>query len=272
MSGFVVDQTKCTRDGICAASCPMGIITLNGHAPTWAAGVEQRCINCGHCVAVCPQGAISLANMAVDQCPPLQKDWRLTPAQVEQFLKGRRSIRRYQKQNVAREVLVNMIDRARFAPSGMNAQPVKWLVLYDHAEVHRLAELVIEWMRQAIAAQSPFAAALNMAALVAGWEQGRDPICRNAPHLVIAYAAKQDRRAPTACAIALTYLELAALPHGVGTCWAGYFQVAATTSPAVQVALGLPEDQQSFGALLVGYPQFAYHRIPARKEAQIMWR
>jgi nitroreductase/NAD-dependent dihydropyrimidine dehydrogenase PreA subunit len=272
MSGFVVDHTKCTRDGICVASWPIGIITMNGSTPAWAAGAEQWCVNCGHCVTVCPHGAIALSKMPLDQCPPLRPDWRLTPAQVEPLLKGRRSIRTYKQAGVSREVILQMIDVARFAPSAMNTQPVRWFVIHDRAEVHRLAGLVIDWMRQTITAQAPLAANLNMPGLVTAWEHGHDPICRNAPHLILACAPKEDRRSPTACAIALTYLEIAALPHGVGTCWAGYFQIAATMSSALQAALGLPKEQQSFGTMLVGYPQFAYQRIPARNDAQIMWR
>jgi len=120
--------------------------------------------------------------------------------------------------------------------------------------------------------QLPVAQMLGMSRLISAWDAGYDPICRNAPHLVVAYAHQQDRTAPGACPIALTYLELAALPYGVGTCWAGYFQLAATLSPAVQAALALPEGHQSYGAMMVGYPKFEYQRIPLRNEAQVMWR
>ena len=272
MSGFVVDQAKCTRDGICVATCPASIIIMNDHVPAWVDGAERRCINCGHCVAVCPQGAISLRTLRPEQCPPLRPDWRLTPEQVEQLLKGRRSIRRYKTQSIERAVLTKIIDLARYAPSGVNLQPVRWLVLHDSHEVHRLAGLVIDWMRQAIEAQSPFAKALNMARLVTAWKRGDDPICRNAPHLIVVHAPKDDRTAPQMCTIALTYFELAALPFGVGTCWAGYFSLAANMSPTLQEALQLPEGHQSFGAMMVGYPQFEYHRIPIRNEAQMTWR
>ena len=91
MSIFVVDQEKCKRDGICATVCPVSIIAMNSHGPEPVEGVEERCLNCGHCVAVCPHGAFSLQTMPVGQCPSLQENWKLTPDQVEQFLKGRRS-------------------------------------------------------------------------------------------------------------------------------------------------------------------------------------
>ena len=78
--------------------------------------------------------------------------------------------------------------------------------------------------------------------------------------------------AQTACVIALTYLELAASAFGLGTCWAGYFNAAATFWPPLQSALALPENHASYGAMMIGHPKFAYHRLPERKEADISWR
>ena len=46
--------------------------------------------------------------------------------------------------------------------------------------------------------------------VVAAWDAGRDLICRDAPHLVVTHAPKDDLTAPCACLLALAYLELAA--------------------------------------------------------------
>jgi hypothetical protein len=40
----------------------------------------------------------------------------------------------------------------------------------------------------------------------------------------------------------------------------------------MQKALALPEDHISFGAMMIGYPKYKYHRLPLRKEPQIIWR
>jgi nitroreductase len=62
-----------------------------------------------------------------------------------------------------------------------------------------------------------------------------------------------------ACIIALTYLELAVTSFGLGACWAGYFSAAANMGPPMKKALGLPEEHNSFGAMMVGYPKYKYH-------------
>lgn len=90
--------------------------------------------------------------------------------------------------------------------------------------------------------------------------------------MIVAHAEKDNRMAPSTCTIALSYLELAATFLGLGTCWAGYFNAAANTFAPMMAALGLPEGHQCYGAMMVGYPHFAYHRLPTRHPAHIVWR
>ncbi len=274
MTLFVIDQEKCKQDGLCVAECPMVIIQLkdNESVPIPTEDAEELCINCGHCVAVCPHGAMSHKNMTPEQCPPVRKDWLLNPDQVEHFLRSRRSIRTYKEEPVEREVLTKIIDIARFAPSGHNLQPVRWRVIYDGQEVRRLAGIVIDWMRDLLEKGEPLAKALHMDRAVAAWESGVERICRGAPHVIVAHAPKEERTAPQACTIALTYLELAAPSFGLGACWAGYFNAAANFWPPMQEALDLPEEHISFGAMMVGYPKYKYQRLPLRNEARITWR
>lgn len=271
---FSVDPDKCRRDGICAATCPMGIIAWASPEalPSPAPNAAALCIQCGHCVAVCPHGALSLETVPAADCLPLKPEQLVGPDQLAHFLRARRSIRTYTDRVVARERLTRIIDIARFAPSGHNSQPVRWRVIYGGGEVRRLAGIVIDWMRDAIRSQPETAAALSMPRVVAAWEAGNERICRGAPHVIVAHAPKALRVAPAACTIALTYLELAAFASGLGACWAGYFNAAATLWPPMQAALDLPEGDASFGALLVGYPRYPFHRLPPRREATVTWR
>ena len=273
MSLITVDMEKCERDGICAEVCPAEIIEIKDKEafPTLIDGGDKVCINCGHCVAICPSGAMSHVSMRPEECSPVRTDWLFGPEQVEHFLRSRRSIRAYKKKPVEKEVLSKLIKIARFAPSGHNLQPVQWLVIYDSDNVQRLSGFVIDWMRNLINEDSPLVAALNLKRVVATWEGGKDIICRNAPHVIVAHAHQEDRSAPAACTIALTYLELATLSFDLGACWAGYFNAAASFWPPMQEELKLPEGNISFGAMMVGYPKFKYKRLPLRNEAKIMW-
>jgi nitroreductase/NAD-dependent dihydropyrimidine dehydrogenase PreA subunit len=269
---FVVDPERCCRDGVCVAECPTRIIVLRPgdatpHIPTEA---EEGCRHCGHCVAVCPSGAITCDGIPSEQLPPVRTDLLLGPEQVTHFLRARRSIRTFTPRLVARETLAALLDVARFAPSASNRQPVTWLIVHDAAEVRRLAGLTVDWMR-AICASQPPAAQRNLQRFITGWDSGLDMVCRGAPHLLVACASADYTWAAVDCAIALTYLELAAPPFGLGACWGGIFTNAARQWQPVQEALALPADLAVFGAMLIGYPRYRYDRLPERNAARIVW-
>lgn len=273
MSLIEVNQQTCNQDGICAAVCPAKLIDFSkGNFPTPIAEVEELCIRCGHCVAACPSGSLLHAEIPLEQCPPVRKELLLSAEQSEQFLRNRRSIRNYRDKAVPRETLQKLIEVARYAPTGHNTQSAEWLVLSDRDELNKLIGIVGEWMHWMLAHMSEFALSMHMDKALERLEAGNDIVLRDAPVLIVAHAPKDDRMAPATCTIALTYLELAATGMELGGCWAGYFNAAASTFPPMREALGLPEGHLCYGAMMIGYPQFRYHRLPARKAPSITWR
>lgn len=138
-------------------------------------------------------------------------------------------------------------------------------------QIKKLAGTVIDWMRWMVDNQPGIAAELHMARAIRRWEAGSDVILRGAPAVVVAHAEKMDRTAPAACTIALATVELAAVSMGLGTCWAGYFWAASLSFAPMRKALALPDGHQCFGALMLGYPRFAYQRLPLRRPPVISW-
>jgi nitroreductase/NAD-dependent dihydropyrimidine dehydrogenase PreA subunit len=274
MSQFAVDEKRCKRDGVCVAECPPQIIEIKkaGDFPSLIDGGQELCINCGHCVAVCPHDAASLSTMGPKDCPRRKARKLPTPDEVELLLRSRRSVRVYLDKPVEKGLLAKLIDIARYAPSGHNAQPVHWLVLSDGEELKLLAGIVIDWMRSLIQKAPQIANSMHMDRIVDSWEHGEDRILRRAPHLIIAHAEKAVGPAAAACNIALTYLELAAYSMGLGACWAGYFNAAAGSYPPMIEALKLPQGHQCFGAMMVGYPKYEFRRIPLRNSPSVAWR
>jgi nitroreductase/NAD-dependent dihydropyrimidine dehydrogenase PreA subunit len=271
VSLFVVDPARCTRDGICVASCPLRIIEMNdGGRPTPTADAEERCMSCGHCVAVCPYGAMRHRDLKPEDCAPVRPELVVGRAQVTQWLRSRRSVRAYEDEPVAHETLAGLLDVARHAPTGTNSQQVRWTVFATRAEVRALAAHVADWAREASAGSSPLAG--RVAPILAAWDEGRDPITRGAPVVITAHAPAAYPLAVVDCTIALSYLEVAAPSFDLGACWAGFLMLAAGQWPPLAAALGLPAGHALQGAMMLGRPRFRYHRLPARREAVVDWR
>lgn len=274
MSLFQIDESKCKRDGFCVSDCPMGIIEMKTKEsfPSPVFHADELCIKCGHCVAVCPHEAISLNWLKPKDCAPMAKDMAPSWEQTSYLMRSRRSIRRYKKKTVDREILNDLINVASYAPSGHNSQPVNWLVIEKKEDMNALASIVIDWMKFMLQAQPDFAKVMHFDRVVAAAELGLDRVLRDAPHMIIAHGLSNLPPAQAACTIALTYMELYAPTKGLGTCWAGYFNAAANFFDPMKQALSLPAGHQTFGALMIGYPTNQYHRIPTRNEPKVTWR
>ncbi len=273
MTLIAVQQHTCNQDGLCSAVCPMKIIAFSkGDYPTPIPEAGDLCIRCGHCVAVCPTGSLRHTDLPLAACPPIRRELMLSEEQSRQFLRSRRSIRNYRDQPVPRETLQKLIEVARYAPSGHNSQGARWLVLDQREELNRLRGLVADWMRWMLKNMAEVSLSLHIDRALERIEGGEDVVLRGAPALIVAYGAKTDRMAQSTCTIALSYLDLAATGMSLGTCWAGYFNAAASLFPPMMAALGLPEGHQSYGAMMVGYPRYRYQRLPERKAPDITWR
>jgi nitroreductase/NAD-dependent dihydropyrimidine dehydrogenase PreA subunit len=261
-----IDNERCNRDGLCQAVCPMGLI-VNDEAgfPRLRNGGEEICIACGHCQVICPTKALSNRLLPATEVPEPTADPLPSGAAVTRLLQSRRSIRRFRKEPVAKERILAAIEATRWAPSAVNLQPVHWLVISKPAEIKRLGGLVADFLRhKEIAAR--------YANIVALWDQGFDPLLRDAPHLVIAHAESDWYWSRVDCTIALSQFELVASSDGLGTCWAGFLIRAADAYPPLKQALGLPAGHALCGALMLGLPKYRYSQAPPRQEARIEWR
>ena len=271
---FTVDEEKCDLCQVCVAACPAGLIGVSSGAsvPTPLDPGEEACFDCGHCVAACPTGALSHQHATPEQCLSIREDLRVTAEQIGELMRSRRSVRNYEARAVSRDTLAELLDVARYAPSGCNAQPVHWLVVYDTAQVRRISGMVVDGLRQMIEQEpeSPIHDVLER--LVKAWDEGADVLSRGAPHLIIAHAPQADPLAASACTIAQTYLELAASAFGLGACWMGLVDMTANSWPPLEQCLALPEGHVVFGTMAIGHPKLRYARIPPRKALRVAWR
>lgn len=137
---------------MCVKICPFRIIGIDKSeakpVPSIVPNMEASCWACGHCEAGCQQGAIKLENGLPGENTVLLNELKVSPAQFEQHLRGRRSIRHFKEGPVDITVMKELIDIVRFAPSAGNLRPLHWLVIYDRKQVHSLVALAIDWIKQ----------------------------------------------------------------------------------------------------------------------------
>lgn len=272
MSLISFDPEKCTACGTCSEICPMHIIMPgeDGGAPSVPPENEPFCARCGHCEAICPADAIQGNYKTYPPENNLSDTEQISPEVLKKYTQSRRSIRVFKDKPVEREKLEEILETVRFAPSGMNVQPVKWLVINDAVKVKKLADLAIDWMRLMAEKDTDHPLKQVLPALIAHRDAGHDPICRGAPCLVYAYA--ENELAYTDSIIALSTFDLMAPSFDLGTCWAGLLQIATLMYQPLKEALELPEGNIPQYALMVGYPEYQFRRIPGRKQADVIWK
>ncbi|MDW7733642.1 MAG: nitroreductase family protein [Methanolobus sp.] len=263
----------CTHCGICIQICPAGLIASDSEGmPFMPDEAGDFCSKCGNCEAFCPEGAISPQFNTTHSAVSEENMSGITPGQMGIYMRQRRSIRNYKSKMVDRETIEEILDIVRYSPSGMNNQPVHWLIIHDPDEVGKLSGLTIDWMRSIRDSEEMHPLKPMVPALIAAYEAGKDPICRGAPHVAIAYAAEANPMAFTDSIIALSWFELAAPAFDLGTCWAGFLKLAASEYGPLIEELGLPEGHVVQYAMMFGYPKYKIQNIPGREPARITWK
>jgi nitroreductase/NAD-dependent dihydropyrimidine dehydrogenase PreA subunit len=263
MMDFMVDADKCTRCGECARDCLRGLIEMDD-LPVVRPENEVRCIECQHCLAVCKPGALSVFGKDPADSLPL-KDMFPDPAKMETLIMGRRSTRRYKQEGVGPALIHHLLHVASHAPTAVNLRPVTLTVVDDPAAMDRLrGEVTAEALR--ILHEEGFPTGWErLGDYVRGCEDGTDILFRNAPHLLLA-SAPEDSLAPMAdCHIAMSYFDLLASSHGLGTVWNGIARALLTgIVPQFRARLGIPEDHLLVCAMSFGKPAVKYHRTVQR--------
>jgi len=272
MNLLTIDTAECKKCGICVEICPVSVISLSDDGyPFIPEDNEERCVLCGHCEAICTTSALKHNHLPETNFIQNDKLKEITSENIGEYFRSRRSIRAFRPKAVEKPLLENVFSIVNFAPTGVNRQRNKWLIISDQVIIRRLSEGVIDWMKTIVSANPDIAQRLGATELIASYEQGDDVICRNAPNLVIGYTDAAYSGGATDAVIATSHLELLLPAFGLGGCWAGYLMIALKNSPDVRQIVGLNDSDAVHSALMVGYPKYRYHKIPSRKKAQATW-
>lgn len=272
MKTLIVDADRCLRDGLCLSVCNKGVLCDNAEGlPVLAEAPEARCNECGHCAAVCPVGAILPPGGAGEAAVPLDPALKVDFAAASQFLLSCRSVRRYKETPVSKEEIIQLLDVARKAPSGSNAQPLRWKIVSGRETMSRISALTVEWYDTCARHDPVLSTRYNPDNIVSRFAGGYDIIMRGAPNAVFAISGPDARWGPEDAAIALTYFCLAANAKNIGSCWCGFAMRAVDAYAPLRELLKLGDEDVVRGIAFFGYPAVTFHAVPPRRPLRVEW-
>jgi len=174
-------------------------------------------------------------------------------------LKTRRSIRKYSSRRIAKEVLNEILDAARWAPSAHNAQPWRFVVLTKNALKRNLAEAMASaWMMDMNEDNVPVEVREKLTKISV-------ERFAHAPVIAVACLTMEDMiqytdefrqqcehdLAVQSLGAAIQNVLLTAHAYGLGACW---FCAPVFCKEAVRKALKIPEDVEPQALITMGYP------------------
>ncbi len=184
---------------------------------------------------------------------------------IIETIMNRRSVRDYDSKPIPKDILQTMIDAGNAAPTGMNAQGWRFVVVQGKIFKDKLLSLAIprykKWMEKASQSLSDLREEIDSAA-------DNDPVYYHAPVIifVIGSGMTGDFDTPMVC----QNMMLAARSFGIGSCWV-YFGQLPLDDAGVRKELELQEGEKVYGPILLGYPKGDFPDSPEKKEAKIKW-
>jgi ferredoxin len=264
-----IDHELCIQCGACVEDCPFHIIALAPEYPELLPQRVHHCIRCQHCLAVCPTGALSIFGCDPQQSLPLPQSLPESH-RMTALIKGRRSVRHYRPEPLDAAVIETMLQTVANAPTGKNNKGCLFTVIEDRATMNQLREETIEGLRRAVAEKRLSEGLSYFRHVVSAWDNGRDIIFRDAPHLLIVSAPPTDSTPDADIVIAMSYFELLAASMGIGTLWNAMVKWAfSVISEDMYTRLGIPEDHIKGYTMLFGTPAVTYHRTVQRDSMAI---
>jgi nitroreductase len=185
---------------------------------------------------------------------------------IVELLRSRFSVRRFQDKPIPEAVLQDILEAGRLSPSGGNEQSWVFGVVTERALIAQIAEIAY---RQQWIARAPLLIVLCTIG-VDDSRGGRDIQKARFPEYAEAigqmaqafyWALNQEEHQTK---IAGTHMAMAALEHGIGSCWVSRFEVR-----RLRELLRLPPNTLPSEILVFGYPEQARGPTPKKSLAEV---
>lgn len=140
-----------------------------------------------------------------------------------QVIKTRRSIRNFKDQPIPKDMLQNLVDAARFAPTARNVQPWEFIVVTDHNILQKIAGLA---------------------------DNGK--FIAEAKACIAVFSSDTKYYLEDGCA-ATENILIAATSLGIGSCWVAGDKK--TYCSQINSLLNVPQSLKLVSLIALGYPE-----------------
>jgi nitroreductase len=159
---------------------------------------------------------------------------------VMEVIIKRRSVRAYQDKPLPKQVIAEILEAARYAPSARNLQPLEYKVITNKALIKKLSDGISESMKkEGYSLKTPPNVKLNY--------------FHSAPLLIIITAPKDNTFAVSDGAIAAENIMLYATSIGLGCCYIGLARLIQKNEKLLE-ELHIAGDRNIVAAVICGYP------------------
>lgn len=154
-------------------------------------------------------------------------------------LKARRSIRRFEPRPVPEDLLIQVLEAARLAPSGGNMQPWEFVIVREPENVRRVVQTTHLGFDPGSGERQEWLSAAPVLVVA----------CADLKRSASRYGELGAQVAVLDTAAAVQNMLLAAVDVGLGSCWVSGFDAEALAG-----VLGLPGSVRPLAILPLGFP------------------
>jgi len=164
----------------------------------------------------------------------------------QELLKNRRSVRNFENKKVPLQLLYTIIQEACFAPSAMNQQPWRFIIIQNTDLMKRISDenkknMLLEIQTHPDSPLKHYESSLKA---------NHFNVFYNASSLII-ICGKRHFSLREDCSLAAAYLMFSASEKHLATCWIGFG--ANIFDPKLRAEIGLTDDLEIVAPIAIGY-------------------
>ena len=175
--------------------------------------------------------------------------------QIFEAIKNRRSVREYEDTGLPRGDIDLLLDAAVWAPSAMNRQPVRFVVIQNKELLKKLSSEV----KVLVKMHKPEYKLRDL----------NDPIFYSAPVLIMLCAEKDYKWAEIDCALAAQNMMIAAYSIDIASCYIG-FACLLNENKEIKKEMGIPEEYKIITPIIFGKAMGEYPMPKPRNAPEIL--